>query len=116
MLLNAGHCIKMLRNLHLRTVSPHAHSKAAGASIVGCPILFIQQIRSYPPKLDAVSSNRHQRTRCDKGPTLHHQQSDKPARHFLYDGVRASTYESLEHFMNDKICLFCVVLSNNVTS
>ena len=38
-------------------------SQDGGAPIVGCPLLFIQYIRSYPTYLQAVSSSRNLRTR-----------------------------------------------------
>jgi hypothetical protein len=44
-------------------VSPPSNPQAGGPPTVGYPRLLIQQIRSYPPYLEAVSSIRNQRTR-----------------------------------------------------
>jgi hypothetical protein len=44
-------------------VSPPPNHQAGGPPPVGCPRLFIQYIRSYPPYLEAVSSIRNLRTR-----------------------------------------------------
>jgi hypothetical protein len=44
-------------------LAPRPNPKAGGPPIVGCPRLFIQYIRSYPPYLEPVSSIRNLRTR-----------------------------------------------------
>jgi hypothetical protein len=46
-----------------RVVSPPPNPQAGGPPTVGCPRLLIQDIRSYPPYLEAVSSIRNPRTR-----------------------------------------------------
>jgi hypothetical protein len=46
-----------------RVVSPPPNLQAEGPPTVGCLRLLIQHIRSYPPYLEAVSSNRNPRTR-----------------------------------------------------
>jgi hypothetical protein len=43
-------------------LSPMPYPQAKGPPLVGCPRLFIQYIRSYPPYLEAISSIRNQRT------------------------------------------------------
>jgi hypothetical protein len=43
-------------------VSP-SQPQAEWSPTVGCPRLFIEYIRSYPPYLEAVSNNRNLRTR-----------------------------------------------------
>jgi hypothetical protein len=44
-------------------VSPQPNPQAGVQPLVGCPRLFIQYIRSYPPYLETVSSIRNLRTR-----------------------------------------------------
>jgi hypothetical protein len=44
-------------------VSPSFSPQAGGPPFVGCPRLLIQYIRSYPPKLEGVSSIHNLRTR-----------------------------------------------------
>jgi hypothetical protein len=44
-------------------VSPTPNPQAGGPPLVGCPRLLVQYIRSYPPKLEGVSSIRNLRTR-----------------------------------------------------
>jgi len=44
-------------------LAPSPNSQAGGPSLVGCPLLFIQYIRSYPPYLEAVYSIRNPGTR-----------------------------------------------------
>jgi hypothetical protein len=44
-------------------LAPRPTLQAGGPSIVGCRRLLIQYIRSYPPKLEGVSSIRNLRTR-----------------------------------------------------
>jgi hypothetical protein len=39
------------------------NAQAGGPPLVVCPRLLIQYIRSYPPYLEGVSSNRNLRTR-----------------------------------------------------
>jgi hypothetical protein len=46
-----------------RIVNPTPNHNAGGPPLVGCPLLLIQYICSYPPYLDAVSSIRNLRTR-----------------------------------------------------
>jgi hypothetical protein len=43
--------------------SPTPNPQAGGPSLVGCPRLLIQYIRSYPQYLETVSSIRNLRTR-----------------------------------------------------
>jgi 5-methylcytosine-specific restriction endonuclease McrA len=45
-----------------RVVSPPPNPQAGGPPTVGCPLLLIQYIRSYPPYLEAISSIRNPRT------------------------------------------------------
>jgi hypothetical protein len=47
----------------MRSCYPTPNSQAGGPSLVGCPRLIIQYIRSCPPYLEAVSSIRNPRTR-----------------------------------------------------
>jgi hypothetical protein len=51
------------RVLRGRVVSLQPNPQAGGPPTVGCPLLLIQYIRSYPPHLEAVSSIRNPRTR-----------------------------------------------------
>jgi hypothetical protein len=44
-------------------VSPTPNPQAGGPPLVSCPRLFIQNIRSWPPILEGVSSIRNLRTR-----------------------------------------------------
>jgi hypothetical protein len=48
--------------LRLGIVSPTPNPQAGGPPLVGCPRLFVQYIRSYPPYLEAVSSICNLRT------------------------------------------------------
>jgi hypothetical protein len=43
--------------------NPTPNPQAGGPPLVGCPRLLIQYIRSYPPKLEGVSSICNLRTR-----------------------------------------------------
>jgi hypothetical protein len=44
-------------------VSPKPNPQGGGPPLIGCPLLLIQYIRSYPPYLEVVSSIRNLRTR-----------------------------------------------------
>jgi hypothetical protein len=44
-------------------VSPVSNPQAVGPPLVSCPWLLIPYIRSYPPYLEAISSNQNRRKR-----------------------------------------------------
>jgi hypothetical protein len=45
----------------VRSCYPHAQPQAGGSPLVGCPRLLILYIRSFPPKLEGISSIRNLR-------------------------------------------------------
>jgi len=59
-------------------VSPSLNPLAGGPRLVGCPLLIIQYIRSYPAQLEAVSfmSNPKTRTHITWGSGVNEVQKD----------------------------------------
>jgi transposase InsO family protein len=54
---------RLMRENGLNALSPTPNPQAGGPPLVGCLRLLIQHIRSYPRKLEGVSSIRNLRTR-----------------------------------------------------